>query len=251
MLERLRRNFTEANYGVLFLELVLVVVGILIAFQIDRWAEERRDREEEYQYLLRLQEDLNFESTVMQRSIDYAEERLDDVRLLEAVAANPALAQENPTRFIMALEQVTWRSFPQVSANVYSELQSTGNQSLIRSESIRSRLSEYYSFYDHYAGIGDDLQIQNRFSFLTAGLLTTKELTVIQSSRRERQAFSVTPERALSVAMAFSDIPEAVRLLPSIAQHHVHNQRYVGININRGKEIVEALGEESARFRNQ
>jgi len=36
MLERLRRNLAESKYGPLGLEMVVVVLGILMAFQIDR-----------------------------------------------------------------------------------------------------------------------------------------------------------------------------------------------------------------------
>jgi hypothetical protein len=46
MFERLRKNFAESNYGPVVLEIVVVILGILIAFQIDRWADDRRDREQ-------------------------------------------------------------------------------------------------------------------------------------------------------------------------------------------------------------
>ena len=58
MFARLRRNLVEKNYAPVALELLVVVFGILIAFQIDRWAENRREREQEYEYLVRLKEDL-------------------------------------------------------------------------------------------------------------------------------------------------------------------------------------------------
>ena len=51
ILKRFREGFAEANYGVLGVELFLVIAGILIAFQIDRWADERRDREQEHHHI--------------------------------------------------------------------------------------------------------------------------------------------------------------------------------------------------------
>ncbi len=44
MLGRLRNSLNEANYLTLVLEVFVVILGILIAFQIDRWTEQRRDR---------------------------------------------------------------------------------------------------------------------------------------------------------------------------------------------------------------
>lgn len=241
MLNRLRKSLAEANYGLLGLELFLVVAGILIAFQIDRWAEERRDREQEYEYVLRLKEDLLTEVNIMTQSIQYAEERLEDVRLLENVSTDPELARSNPSGFLMALEQVTWRSYPQISANVYEELRATGGLSLIRSDDLRHDLSNYYSFYDHYSVIGFDLELQSIFSRLTAGLLSTAELTIIQGNRQQRQNWRVSPDRANEVARVFSQHPEAIKLLPSIAQHHVHNQRFVGLNRDRANQLVATI----------
>ena len=40
MLEKLRKNFIEANFANLGREIIVVIAGILIAFQIDRWAQE-------------------------------------------------------------------------------------------------------------------------------------------------------------------------------------------------------------------
>ena len=73
MLAKLRKNLIEANYGILGLEIVVVILGILIAFQIDHWAQEGREREQEHHYLVRLKEDLQFEIGLMADSFEYAE----------------------------------------------------------------------------------------------------------------------------------------------------------------------------------
>ena len=243
MLTRLRKNLADANYGALALELILVVFGILIAFQIDRWAEERREREQESQAILRLIEDLQIEGRVMGFNIQYAAERLEDVKLLEEISKNPDIARRTPAKVLTALEQVTWRTFPQIDGHVYSELKTTGQLGLIRSDRIRSDLSRYYSYYQHYAGIGTDLQLQDLFTRLTAGILTTAELTIIQGNRAQREEIDVSPERAYEVALALSQVPEAIDLLPSIAQHQVHNQRFVGVNRERGERLIKELRE--------
>ena len=83
MLTKLQKNLIEANYGALGVEIVVVILGILIAFQIDRWAQERREREQEHQYLVRLKEDLQFEIGLMADSFEYAEQRIAAAHLLE------------------------------------------------------------------------------------------------------------------------------------------------------------------------
>jgi hypothetical protein len=122
VLARLRKSIIEANYGALTVEIVVVILGILIAFQIDRWAQERSEREQERHYLVRLKEDLQFEIGLMNASLEYAEQRIAAAHLLEDAATNPKVATERPNVFTQALERVTWRSFPDINAFVYTEL---------------------------------------------------------------------------------------------------------------------------------
>ena len=96
MFERLRRNFVEKNYGPVALELIVVIVGILIAFQIDRWADDRRERQQEYEYLIRLKEDLQFEIDGMSVAHEYAQSRIDAAMLLEKIIADSSVAREQP-----------------------------------------------------------------------------------------------------------------------------------------------------------
>ena len=83
MLERLRKSLADRNYVLIGLELLVVIFGILIAFQIERWAEERRDRQHEYEYLLRLKEDLQIEIGRVDESYEVAQSRIDAALLLE------------------------------------------------------------------------------------------------------------------------------------------------------------------------
>jgi len=243
MLSRLRRNLTEANYGALALELVVVIAGILLAFQIDRWAEERRDRQQEAHYLERLKADLLFEVTLMDNSIAFADSRIAAVRLLENIAADPNVAAEKPGDTVDALEKATWRSFPHISAYVYSELQSTGNLSLIRSEAVRQALAEYYSYIRFESTIGLDLEIQSQFTRHTAGILTTDELTGIENSQWDHEGIEISATRAVEVAKEFARRNDAINLLPSIAQHHAFNKKVIEKSRADAQQIIAALEE--------
>ena len=62
-LRRIRRNLINENKPSIYLiyaigEVVLVVFGILIAFQIDNWNESKKTESEELRYLERLKTDL-------------------------------------------------------------------------------------------------------------------------------------------------------------------------------------------------
>lgn len=238
MLAKLRKNLIEANYGALGVEIVVVILGILIAFQIDRWAQERREREQEHYYLVRLKEDLQFEIGLMVDSLEYAEQRIAAAQLLEEAATNPKIVTKRPNDFAQALERVTWRSFPNISAYVYTELQSTGNLFLIRSDVLRRDMADYYSFIQHESGVGLDLEIQNLFTQITAGILSTAELIDIQENDLSGRQVDITPERALEIAQAFAARQNAVDLLPSIVQHHSFNKIVIEASRDRAQQLI-------------
>jgi Tfp pilus assembly protein PilE len=238
MLTSLRKNFIKAKYGSLALEIVVVILGILIAFEIDSWAQEVHEREQEQNYLVRLKEDLQFEIRLMTDSFEYAEQRIIAAQFLEDAVTNPKIATERPNAFAQAMERVTWRSFPYISAYVYTELQSTGHLSLIRSDVLRRDMADYYSFIQHESGIGLDLEIQNLFTRLTAGILSTAELVDIQENELNRRKIDITPERALEIARDFADRQDAVDLLPSIVQHHSFNKIVIEASRDKAQQLI-------------
>ena len=241
MFQRLRQNLAESRYGPLGLEIVVVILGILIAFQIDRWAEERRDHRQEYEYLLRLKEDLQIEIRGMDEAIKYAESRIAAVLLLEEIIANPSMVEEQADSLPIALETATWRSFPQISAFVYTELQSSGNLALIQSEPLRRGLANYYSSIRHYSRVGLDLDIQHQFDRLTAGILTTAELLSIEKGSWSGSADSIPMDRAMQIAEELAKRSDAIDLLPNIAQHHVFNQKVIELARARAVSIIEQI----------
>lgn len=241
MIERLRRHVANANYGMLGLELVVLVMGILLAFQIDRWGEQRRDRALEIEYLQRLKEDLQIEIGRMDDALEYAEARIAAVRLLEHVAAQPQAAAEQPGEFARALETSAWLSFPQVDAFVYLELQTTGNLALIRSQSLRRELSNHYASIHHDARVGLNIEIQHLFEVRTAGILTTDELTMVENAAWGDNLEGISPARAVEIAEALVARPDAIALLPSIAQHNVFNVKVIEQHRARALAIIDEI----------
>jgi len=241
MFDRVRKNLTESSYGVLVLELVVVIVGILIAFQIDRWAEDRRERDQEHSYLVRLKEDLQLEIQSMNEALQYADSRIAAVLFLEEVLANPSLALEHPGAVPVAMDTATWQSWPQIDAFVYTELQSTGNLALIRSESLRRDLANHYTSIRHYERVGLDRDMQHQFERLTAGILTTAELQEIEEESWNDRPISVSTERGIDIAQSIAARRDAIDLLPNIAQHHAFNKKVIEVARGKAQKIIEQI----------
>ncbi|MBC2837814.1 DUF6090 family protein [Robiginitalea sp. SC105] len=123
-------------------EIALVVIGILIALQIDNWNESRKEQAIYYAYLIRLESD--FESiiqTVKEKKvlesdlIDLAQYQLD---FLTGKVENPDVL-----KLAISMEFNASVNRYELSSQVFKELTSTGRLALIESDSLRNMLSGY------------------------------------------------------------------------------------------------------------
>lgn len=246
-LGRFRAHLRRHNWFEVGVDLAVVVLGILLALQVDGWVQSREEHRLERVYLERLKEDLDIERARMDSAGHFATRRIEAVRLLDRLAADPASAREQPARMPWALETASWRSFPQINAFVYGELQSTGRLTLIRSEPLRRRLAEHYTALQHDARVGQDLSAQQRFDAQVAGLLSIDELAAIEQTSGRWEHLAVSEQRALAIAEALAQRPQALAELPGIVQHHTFNLRVIADMQRRADALITLIDERLAQ----
>ncbi|MFV1980694.1 MAG: hypothetical protein ACC655_06030 [Rhodothermia bacterium] len=198
-------------------DVLVVVVGIFLGFQLDRWNEDRKETKTELRHLERLKTDLEIEKESFQLVITRTGIRLGQIDLLKRVAMDPGVATTDPSGFIIALEQVTWRNFPIVTAYTYKELQGSGRMSSLTSGGFRRDLADYYAYMEDIGNLGFAEPLRNQFDELTAGLLSGEQLGAIEDPGRFDTR--VSPEEALAVAHEFALRKEAHKWLPSYQQY--------------------------------
>jgi len=127
-------------------EIILVVLGILIALQINNWNENRKDRTLETQYLNRLRVDLEFDQSWLDL---YLINRYD--RKKEGLKKGKAYFQDNlvvkdTLQFLndIGYGGVFGHASWGLNKNSYNELISTGNLIKIESDSLRTKIINYY-----------------------------------------------------------------------------------------------------------
>ena len=124
-------------------EVVLVVIGILIALQIDNWNENKRIKNTEQQYLLALKEEFSFNKgeleSIMNRNklnFDYALRILDNTG-----PENPEITDEEFGRFLTYSLSTEIQFDP--NQGVLDEIISSGKLGIFSSKELKFALSSW------------------------------------------------------------------------------------------------------------
>jgi hypothetical protein len=130
-------------------EILLVVVGILIAIRIENWNQDQQERKLEIRYLENLKIDLSNDLIQLDYMIEVRQNKSNAaLRLLSLSRGNTEITVEEFDKLIATT--FLWQEFTP-SRNTYDELIHSGNFSIISSDSIKARLLDLKYLYDRAA----------------------------------------------------------------------------------------------------
>jgi len=247
---QMARFIRQHEWFAVVVELFVVIVGLMLAFQLDRWWEQRGERVQEAEYVGRLIADVETDIPTIEYAISLAELRKGMADLLMEVAENPAAATRNPVRFIAAVLQAAFTYSPNLAAHTFEDMRSTGNLRLLRDSTIRDGLYGYYNF-DRSQTQYRQLQFmtESRHFELAAGALTFEQARLIQdtwyvvapgdlenfdSSQLDLAEIQAAAERFGSRSQLLAWLPELRHL--QIEQIVVNESR-----LERAKEVLTLL----------
>lgn len=128
-------------------EIILVVIGILIAIQLNDFNGDRKEREKELSFLQKLKYDINLDiqNLILRDSIlaVYQSNQEKGWELfLDAKSVNDILTVDS-------LIQFRWRSFT-VSRKTYDEMINTSGIYIIKNKDLLNELSDHYGLIEVY-----------------------------------------------------------------------------------------------------
>jgi len=158
-------------------EIVLVMVGILLALQVNNWNEERKEHIQENIFLMRFDVELNTNLENILIAISLNESRIHRAEFLLRTIEKPQLAQDSSSYFMKSIEHAGYTNVPLISDNAFEELKSSGKLSLISNETLRVTLQKYYSWTleeGQYNFLQQDIQLN--YSHLKQGIFTASQV---------------------------------------------------------------------------
>tara|TARA_R110001632_G_scaffold47551_2_gene120430 strand:- start:175 stop:972 length:798 start_codon:yes stop_codon:yes gene_type:complete len=126
-------------------EIILVVIGILIAVSINNWNLNRINSNLESQYYIRLLEDLKEEKAILQATINYSTQVLEHAQKAMLIFENPDKIHD-PIESLVALYQASQLQTPTSAKSTYQELIASGQINLIKNDSVKTSLIRYYEY---------------------------------------------------------------------------------------------------------
>ncbi len=176
-----QKVLTENKFGKYLLyaigEIILVVIGILIALSINNWNENLKNKKLETSYLKRICKDLDNDLLQFERTTDLALERNKRVLFLESAIKDSQLVNESSDYFVKSIVQANYTYRPAISNHSFEELKSSGRLALIKNEDLRVAIAEYYDLefsYSQFDFIREDVQL--KYNEYSRGILNQEQL---------------------------------------------------------------------------
>jgi len=168
-LRKVSKHVKEQNWFAVGLDFLIVVCGILIAFQITTWNEARQDRRSEQRYLAELAVNLEADLAQVRSGQEVSLQRLVAA---EAILAGAVPNYARPPFFAQIdrdlLSPGAFDDYPYATLSAYffmvssrstfEELIQTGNIRVISNRSLVNELTGYYDRIDRERG-NDDIML--------------------------------------------------------------------------------------------
>jgi hypothetical protein len=150
LLRRVIEHVREQNWLAVFIDFVIVVVGVFIGIQVANWNEERLNQREERILVERLRVDFERISEDAARSLNFHEQMTANLRTVVSSLRADALKDEDVAAFEQAL--VLGIAF-QTSADhsgTFTELMSSGRANILRDRDLLDDLVDYEDFLTRF-----------------------------------------------------------------------------------------------------
>lgn len=127
-------------------EIILVVIGILIALQINNWNESQKGHRQGLSYLQDLERDLQSDITTLEERITGNGQRLQNIdSILHQLRTRKELTAQDIHIFLERNISLTSESYFVPETSTIKQIESSSSGDLIRNKEVRDQIFRYYS----------------------------------------------------------------------------------------------------------
>lgn len=152
MLRRLMEHLKVQNWGAVVLDLLIVILGVFIGFQVTAWNEDRQLRATEHATLLRLQSESEQVVTYWRMEVRLQQQHNENRRLLLEVLDEGAMAPEQQAAVDDALLRLGHYPHFNPPRSVINEMIAGGGLARISDIEVRNAVAAYAAELDFALG---------------------------------------------------------------------------------------------------
>lgn len=146
-----------------FLEFIVVVIGILLAFQLNSCSQDRQQQEHVTQHITKIVEESQFNHQLLQQAVENSEGLLalldETLGLLADDEPNVAALSGNALR-LLALDYIY------IKTKAYHTLTETGDIRLIKDSQLQNNIVALYEYYNWITGVDQSTRETYRDNYL-------------------------------------------------------------------------------------
>ena len=140
----MEQNKTGKYFKYAIGEIILVMIGILLALQVNNWNQKSKNAQLEEQYFIRLLEDLNEDSAILEAKLNYELDIKVHATKAISILENTEAKPYNYEEALISLYQASQLSYPTASISTYTELIASGRFEIVKSDNLKTSLVRYY-----------------------------------------------------------------------------------------------------------
>lgn len=143
-LRRITAHLRDQNWIAVFLDFVIVVLGVFVGLQVSNWNEARHDAARGDEYLERIHSDLMADVAALDRRSSFWDDVVDYGAAALDYAENGKLKNGSSWQTLLAFYQASQIWTYSTSNGTYQELISAGDLGLVSDPDLRTSLANYY-----------------------------------------------------------------------------------------------------------
>ena len=215
-------------------EIVLVVVGILIALQINTWNEQKKNNKQAQRYLKSLKEDIQEDYVLLDDYIVWNEKMIDYVESInKTLAIKQQLSKAEEIEFSKMHLDLTYEKYFIPEKRTINQIASSSKGDLISNESLQSKIFKYYSFCER-------LEQNNEKSLqLYMHLHITYNLAVVWASKEALENLNGSVSKIKRPSMDFKNLSMNSDYFTSL-----QNKAYATTSQNSKYIVMRAMAKE-------
>lgn len=206
ILRRIASAFRHQDWFTVFMETMIVLLGVFLGLQANEWNEMRKDGERERAYIERISVDMANSLEDRRDDVKWDVERLRTQQVVLTALRSRELAPNDRVDFDTGLLLFGYMSEPRVRWTTIEELNTAGGTTLIRNVALRDAIGQMQAEIARRSDLSDAL---------TGGINALREKI---ANRYEVVDFDFSSERAATLRYDFAALATDTEFLNLLTQ---------------------------------